>query len=492
MKDAILALDQGTTSSRAIVYDMSGKQVSVAQREFSQIYPQPGWVEHDPDEIWFSTRECMQAAIKEATAKGFAPIACGITNQRETTIVWDRKTGEPVYNAIVWQDRRTADICAKLRGQGAEDGVQQTTGLLLDPYFSATKIAWILDHVDGARERAENGGLAFGTVDCWLLWKLTGGKVHATDASNAARTALYDIGEAEWSANMLDLFNVPKEILPDVRDCAGKFGEIAAHWLGRSIPITGMAGDQQAAAIGQACFAMGDVKSTYGTGSFLLLNTGEEMVLSKNRLLTTIAYRLGGKVTYAMEGSILSAGATMQWVRDGLRLVKHASDSETLARSIESTGGVYLVPAFAGLGAPHWDAEARGAILGLSRGSGKAEIVRAALESVAYQTQDLMQALARDGVQPKQVRVDGGMARNDWLLQFLADMLGCPVERPVNVESTAIGAAGLAALGASVFSNVNEISRFRQIERSFEPEMPDEKRKELLSGWQKALQRVLG
>lgn len=491
MKDAILALDQGTTSSRAIVYDLLGRQIAVAQQEFSQIYPHPGWVEHDPEEIWFSTRECMVEAVKVATAKGYNPIACGITNQRETTILWDRKTGNPVHNAIVWQDRRTADVCAKLRKQDMEGQVQKITGLLLDPYFSATKIAWILDHVTGARDKAKVGELAFGTVDSWLLWQLTEGKVHATDATNAARTALYDIGRGEWSREMLDLFNVPAEILPDVRDCAGMFGKIAPHFTGRSIPVTGMAGDQQSAAMGQACFAHGDVKSTYGTGSFLLLNTGEEMVLSQNRLLTTIAYRMDGKTTYAMEGSILSAGATIQWVRDGLGLIRHASDSEVLAQSIESTGGVYLVPAFAGLGAPNWDADARGAILGLTRGAGKAEIVRAALESVAYQTHDLMQALAGDGVKPKQVRVDGGMVRNNWLLQFLADVLVCPVERPVNVESTAIGAAGLAALGAGVFSNLNEISSLREIDHSFSPHMQPDKRQTLLDGWNRALHRVL-
>ncbi|PHR62437.1 MAG: glycerol kinase [Robiginitomaculum sp.] len=488
---AILAIDQGTTSSRTILYDLTGNQICSAQQEFAQIYPKPGWVEHDPEQIFQSVIQTLQSAIAEAKEKGFVPIACGITNQRETTLVWDRKTGRAIHNAIVWQDRRTADVCTALKAKGAEALVTQKSGLLLDPYFSATKIAWILDQVDGARARAANGELAFGTVDSFLIWRLTNGRVHATDATNASRTALYDIGVGKWSDDLLALFDVPAAILPEVKDCVADYGQIDAEYCGLSIPIWGVAGDQQAAGIGQACFNAGDLKSTFGTGSFLLVNTGTSLLRSKNRLLGTIAYQLDGQTTYALEGSILSAGSTVQWLRDGLGLIKDAAQCEPLARSVEDTGGVYLVPAFTGLGAPHWDAKARGAILGLTRGTTKAHLVRAALESVAYQTRDLVDALAQDGVEVSTIRVDGGMVRNDWVMQFLADVLNVIVERPTSIESTANGAAALAALGAGVYGSLDEFAQTRAVEQVFTPKMGEAKRNELLAGWDQALGRIL-
>jgi len=491
MKDAILAIDQGTTSSRAVVYGMDGQLICSAQQEFTQIYPNPGWVEHDPEEIWQTVLQTIQAAVNDARENGYEPIACGITNQRETTIIWDKNTGEPIANAIVWQDRRTATICEKLKGKNLEAIVTSKTGLLLDPYFSATKIAWILDHVEGARERAARGELAFGTIDSFLIWRLTNGKTHATDATNASRTALYDIAQGKWSDQLLQIFDVPAAILPRVMDCAADFGTIAIEHCGITIPICGVAGDQQAAGIGQACFAVGDLKSTFGTGSFLLVNTGDELLRSKHRLLGTIAYQIAGKTTYALEGSILSAGSTIQWLRDGLGIIADASECEELARSISDTNGVVLVPAFVGLGAPYWKSEAKGALLGLSRGSGKAEIVRAALESVVYQTRDLTEALAKDGVQISNIRVDGGMVRNDWLLQFLADILNVTVERPKNIESTAIGAAGLAMLGLGFKKNLSELANIRQVDRSFAPNMNSENRKILWKRWQNAMTQVL-
>ncbi|MBL4617381.1 MAG: glycerol kinase GlpK [Robiginitomaculum sp.] len=491
MQDAILAIDQGTTSSRAITYDQDGGQICSAQQEFAQIYPQAGWVEHDPEVIWQTCLQTISEVVKIAHEKGYQPIACGITNQRETTIIWDRKTGEPIANAIVWQDRRTAPVCDELKDKGFEGLVIQQTGLLLDPYFSATKIAFLLDNVDGARERAKRGELAFGTVDSFLIWRLTNGKVHATDATNASRTALYDIRKGRWSEQLLELFNVPVSVLPEVKDCVADFGAIDVAHCGFEIPIKGVAGDQQAASIGQACFSPGELKSTFGTGSFLLVNTGDKLIRSKHRLLGTIAYQLDGVTTYALEGSILSAGSTIQWLRDGLEIIADASECETLAKSIPDTGGVYLVPAFAGLGAPHWDAEARGALLGLTRGSGKAQIVRAALEAVVYQTRDLVEALELDGVKLSRIRVDGGMVGNDWLLQFMADILGISVERPVNIESTITGVAALAAVGIGLFPSLQEFACRRVIDQVFRPQMTDGTHKELLFGWDNALQRVL-
>jgi glycerol kinase len=488
-KTAILAIDQGTTSSRAVVFTPGYDVVAVAQREFQQIYPHPGWVEHDPEVIWATVRATAREALAAAEKKGYRAEAAGITNQRETTLLWDRSTGEPVHNAIVWQDRRTADVCARLREAGHARDVQDKTGLVLDPYFSATKIAWILDHVEGARARAEAGELAFGTIDTWLIWRLTGGKVHATDATNASRTALYDIRHNKWDADLAALFGVPVSLLPEVRDCAGDFG-MAGQALGRDIPITGVAGDQQSAAIGQACLAPGEMKSTYGTGAFLLINTGAEPVVSANRLLTTIASRIAGETIYALEGSILSAGATVQWLRDGLGLIARASEIEALAASADPDSGVYLVPAFTGLGAPYWDAEARGAIVGLTRGSGRAEIARAALDSTAHQTCDLLDAMAADGVEAKTLRVDGGMAANDALLQRLSDLTGIEVVRPVRSEATAWGAAFLAGLGAGLYPALEAGRELWRQDRAFTPACEAGRRRADRAGWKAAVARV--
>lgn len=489
-RTAILAIDQGTTSSRAVVFTPDYQVVAVAQREFQQIYPQPGWVEHDPEVIWATVRATAREALKTAAAKGYEPAAIGITNQRETTLIWDRRTGEPLGNAIVWQDRRTADTCAALRQSGHADRVRARTGLVLDPYFSATKIAWLLDHHDGARARAEAGELAFGTVDTWLIWRLTGGAVHATDATNASRTSLYDIHRQCWDTDLLDLFNVPAALLPEVRDSAGDFGLAETAALGRALPITGVAGDQQSAAIGQACLAPGEMKSTYGTGAFLLINTGTRPVTSSNRLLTTVAWRLGGETAYALEGSILSAGATIQWLRDGLGLIARASEIEALAAAADPDSGVYLVPAFTGLGAPYWDADARAAITGLTRGAGRAEIARAALDSTAHQTCDLLDAMAADGVEARSLRVDGGMARNDGLLQRLADLTGIEVVRPVQSEATAWGAAFLAGLGAGLFASLEDGRALWQQDRAFAPAGQAEATAAARRGWADAVARV--
>ncbi|MFQ5563378.1 MAG: glycerol kinase GlpK [Parvularculaceae bacterium] len=483
----ILAIDQGTTSSRAIVFNTAAQIVAVAQQEFRQNYPQSGWVEHDPEEIWASTLAVCREAIAAAEAKGARIAAIGVTNQRETTIVWDRDTGKPVYNAIVWQDRRTAERCRALVADNAEPEVQKRTGLLLDPYFSATKVAWILDQVEGARARAEAGDLAFGTVDSFLVWRLTGGAVHAADATNASRTSLYNIHTDAWDEELLRLFNVPESVLPDVRDSAGDYGETEASLFGRSIPLLGVCGDQQAATVGQACFNPGDIKSTYGTGAFVVLNTGGTAIASKNRLLTTVAYRMNGKTTYALEGSVFSAGSAIQWLRDGLGVIKHASDTEELARGLESNNGVYLVPAFTGLGAPHWDPQARGALFGLTRDAGPAEFARAAIESVCYQTRDLFDAMAEDGVRPATLKVDGGMAANDWMCAFLADILGLPVDRPQAMETTALGAAYLAGLKAGLFGSFEQIAKNWRREARFEPSMADDARTQLLDGWSRAV-----
>ena len=489
-RKALLALDQGTTSSRAIVFSTDGAIIAEAQREFEQIYPNPGWVEHDPEVIWATVLATAREALKKAEKKGWSVQAIGLTNQRETTIVWDRATGQAIHNAIVWQDRRTADVCAALRKAGRAETVVSRTGLVLDPYFSATKIAWILDHVDGARERAAQGELAFGTVDSWLIWRLTGGAVHATDATNASRTSLYNIAEGRWDEDLLDLFNVPAALLPDVRDCAGDFGTTQADLLGRSLPITGVAGDQQAAAIGQACFRPGEMKSTYGTGAFLLLNTGKDMVRSRTRLLATIAYRIAGETTYALEGSVLSAGSTVQWLRDGLGLLSQASDISALAQGADPESGVYLVPAFTGLGAPWWDADARGAILGLTRGAGRAEIAQAAIDSTAHQTCDLLDAMAGDGVTTKTLRVDGGMARNDTILQRLADLTDIEVVRPKNTETTAWGAAFLAGLGAGLFRKLEDGRVIWKADREFKPGCDAGHRERMRAGWKDAVGRV--
>lgn len=493
MSELILAIDQGTTSTRAIVFDTGGTPRIVAQKEFAQHFPQEGWVEHDPEDIWNTTfAVCREALDRLAAGNGGSAACIGITNQRETTVVWDRQTGKPICNAIVWQDRRTANACAALRSEGAEDDITKRTGLLLDPYFSATKIAWILDHVDGARAAAEQGRLAFGTTDCFLLWRLTGGRVHATDATNASRTLLFNIHTQDWDATLLERFNIPASLLPEVRDCAGPFGVADSGILGSSIPITGIAGDQHAALVGQACFSPGMIKSTFGTGCFVLLNTGETATTSNNRLLTTLAYRLGGKTTYALEGSIFVAGAAVQWLRDRLGVIDTAARTEALASGLDTNRGVYLVPAFTGLGAPHWNPEARGALFGLTRDTGTAELARAALESVAYQTLDLLQAMREDaGVELAAIRVDGGMAANTWLMQFLADVTGLRVDRPRVTETTALGAAYLAGYGAGLFDSLESVSARWQLDARFEARMGAELRERLVRGWHGALGRVI-
>ena len=488
-KRAILAIDQGTTSSRAIVFSLEGEPVALAQREFAQIYPQPGWVEHDPEEIWESTCAVMAEALDAARENGWQVLTAGITNQRETTIIWDRVTGMPIYNAIVWQDRRTAARCAALAAQGYEEMISARTGLLLDPYFSASKISWILDEIPGARARAEAGELAFGTVESFLLWRLSGG-VHLSDATNASRTSLYDIHSGKWDEELLALFEVPAALLPAVCPNAGKFALIAQGLPGGGLPITGMAGDQQAAAIGQACYRPGEMKITFGTGAFMLANTGDKAVQSGHRLLTTIAWEIEGVRSYAMEGSILSAGSTLQWLRDGLGIIENAGGSEDMAKSITDTGGVYMVPAFAGLGAPWWDAEARGAIVGLTRGTGPAQIARAGLEAVAYQCADLLAAMKADGIVPKRLKVDGGMTKNAWLMQFLADMVALPVLRPQMTETTALGAAMLAGIGAGIFESLMDVDARWHEDASFMPAIDAAERQAKLAGWNEALGRV--
>jgi glycerol kinase len=485
----ILAIDQGTTSSRALVFDAGLSVVASAQEEFAQHYPASGWVEHEADDLWQTVLRTARAALAKAglTAADIAGI--GITNQRETTLVWDRATGRPIHRAIVWQDRRTADLCQKLRDDGHETLVAERTGLLLDPYFSGTKVAWLLRHVDGAREAAEAGKLAFGTVDSWLIWNLTGGKAHVTDATNAARTLLYDIRKGEWSAEMCDLLGVPASMLPEVRDCAADFGTSLPDLLGRALPILGVAGDQQAATIGQACFAPGMLKSTYGTGCFALLNTGTTPVASSNRLLTTIAYRLDGQTTYALEGSIFIAGAVVQWLRDGLKIVAHASETGPLARTSDPAQDVVLVPAFTGLGAPYWNAECRGAVFGLTRATGPGDLARAALESVGYQTRDLWAAMRADwpGDADAVLRVDGGMSASDWTMQFLADILDAPVDRPKVLETTALGAAYLAGLRAGLCPPPAEFARSWALDRRFTPTMDTKTRDDRYARWKRAV-----
>jgi glycerol kinase len=485
---AILAIDQGTTSTRAILFDRSGRKLATHQIELPQSYPQPGWVEHDAQRIWDDTVTCVRRVLGATNLPANYIAALGITNQRETTVIWDRATGEPIHPAIVWQDRRTAEFCRKHVRKSA--WLNRKTGLLLDPYFSATKIGWMLDRVKGARKRAEKGELAFGTIDSWLLWNLTGGKVHATDATNACRTALFNIKTQQWDPELLRFFGVPAALMPEVRDSASDFGTTDPALFGGGIRIGGIAGDQQAATIGQACFKKGMIKSTYGTGCFMVLNTGSQMKLSKNRLLTTVAYRLNGKVTYALEGSIFVAGAAVQWLRDAMHLITSAGDTEAIARSIDDTQGVYLVPAFTGLGAPYWDPQARGAVLGLTRDSGIAHIVRAALESVCYQTRDLLGAMKQDAVSPTELRVDGGMVVNNWVTQFLADVLKIPVVRPQTVETTALGAAFLAGLQVGVYKSLDEIAALWQSDARFAPSMKPARADALYAGWREAVERV--
>ncbi len=489
----ILAIDQGTTSSRAIVLDGEMGVVASAQQEFTQHFPASGWVEHDAGDLWSTVLETCRDALKKAGVAASHIAGIGVTNQRETTVVWDRETGRAVHNAIVWQDRRTADFCRQLREAGHEAEVTAITGLLLDPYFSGTKLKWILDNVDGARAKAREGRLLFGTVDSWLIWHLTGGKSHVTDATNAARTLLYDIHKGKWSSRICGLLDIPMEMLPEVRDCAADFGTAEASHLGAAIPIAGVAGDQQAATLGQACFQPGMLKSTYGTGCFALLNTGASPVASKNRLLTTVAYQLDGKPTYALEGSIFIAGAVVQWLRDGLKIIKAAPETQAMAEAADPGQNVILVPAFVGLGAPYWDAECRGAIFGLTRNSGPAEFARAALESVGFQTRDLLEAMQADmGAKGEAVlRVDGGMSASDWTMQFLADILGAPVDRPKMLETTALGAAWLAGMHTGVYPGQEEFAANWALDRQFTPAMDEGDRAARYAAWKDAVRRTL-
>ena len=493
MSKFILAIDQGTTSSRAILFDANARIAGLAQQEFAQHYPQSGWVEHEPEDLWSTTLATCKKVLSDTGASATDVAAIGITNQRETTLVWDRATGKPLHRAIVWQDRRTAEICAGLNSAGLEDTVNKRTGLLLDPYFSGTKVAWILDNVAGARAAASAGRLAFGTVDSFLLWRLTGGKVHATDATNASRTLLYDINKRRWSLYLLDLFRVPQSMLPEIKDCAADYGTTDPALFGAPIAICGVAGDQQAALIGQACFSPGMAKSTYGTGCFIVLNTGPKPVYSKNRLLTTVAYALNGEINYALEGSIFIAGAAVQWLRDGLGLIKAAPETGPMAGEADPGQSVYLVPAFVGLGAPYWDAECRGAIFGLSRGTGPKEIVRAALEAVCYQTRDLVDAMRADWGAAREtvLRVDGGMVASDWTMQRLADVLAAPVDRPKVLETTALGAAYLAGLHCGFYPAPAEFAKLWSLDRRFLPEMGEAERARKYAGWQDAVQRTL-
>lgn len=486
----ILAIDQGTTSSRAIVFNDKGRNCGTGQREFTQHYPDDGWVEHDPEEIWETTLASCREAIDKAGISAADLAGIGITNQRETTLVWDRQTGKAVYPAIVWQDRRTAEWTAKLKSQGLESTVSKRTGLLLDPYFSGSKLAWILDKVPGVRQRAEAGELAFGTVDTFLLWRLTGGEQHATDATNASRTLLFNIHTQQWDKALLDIFGIPASLLPEVKDTGADFGRSKAELLGAELPIAAMVGDQQGATIGQACFAPGMAKSTYGTGCFVVLNTGSEAQTSSHRLLTTVAYRIDGQVTYALEGSIFVAGAAVQWLRDGLQLIGSAAETQALAESVPSAGGVYMVPAFTGLGAPYWDPDARGAILGLTRDTGIAHIARATLESVCYQTRDLVEAMIGDGADFSTLRVDGGMVVNNWLVQRLADTLACDCERPLVTETTALGAAYMAGLQLGVYDSLEAIAELWEREALFKPAMKEVDRERRYHGWRQAVERV--
>jgi glycerol kinase len=494
MASYLVAIDQGTTSSRAIVFDAKLVPVAIEQQEFRQLYPQPGWVEHDPEEIWQSVLATVRGAMRKAGIDAGSVAAFGITNQRETVVIWDRASGKPIHNAIVWQDRRTADVCAALKEAGHEPDISARTGLLIDPYFSATKVAWLLDHMPGARAAADAGKLAFGTVDSFLIWRLTGGKAHVTDATNAARTLLFDIHKGAWDDAMLRLFGIPAALLPEVKDSAADFGTTVPEHFGGGIRILGVAGDQQAATVGQGCFTPGMLKSTYGTGCFALLNTGDTPVASRSRLLTTIAYQIDGKRTYALEGAIFVAGAAVQWLRDGLKLIANAPEVNTLATAADPAASVYLVPGFVGLGAPWWDAHARGALFGLTRDTGPAEIARAALEAVGYQTRDLLDAMRADRPEASAgtvLRVDGGLTASDFAMQFLADILGAPVDRPVVMETTALGAAYLAGRTAGLCPDLPDFAKTWRLERRFEPGMEPATRERKWAGWQDAVRRTL-
>ncbi|PDJ97445.1 glycerol kinase GlpK [Listeria monocytogenes] len=487
-KKYILALDQGTTSSRAMIIDEEGEVIGVAQEEFDQIFPKPGWVEHNANEIWASILAVIAGVLLKTNISSKEIAGIGITNQRETTVIWDKESGNPIYNAIVWQSRQTEDICKQLRKDGYEDTIRSKTGLLIDPYFAGTKARWILDHVDGAQERAEKGELLFGTIDTWLVWKLTGGRAHITDYSNASRTLLYNIYDLEWDDELLKMLNIPKAMLPEVRPSSEVYADtVPYHFFGEEVPVAGIAGDQQAALFGQGCFEKGMAKNTYGTGCFLLMNTGEKAVRSENGLLTTLAWGIDGKVEYALEGSIFVAGSAIQWLRDGLRMVRQSSDSENYASRIESSDGVYVVPAFVGLGAPYWDSDVRGAVFGLTRGTEKEQFIRATLESLAYQTRDVLYAMEQDsGISLKTLRVDGGASANNFLMQFQSDILGVPVERPENKETTVLGAAFLAGLAVGVWKDKNEIKKHWKLDKRFEVEMKEEQREDLYEGWHKA------
>lgn len=489
MEKYILALDQGTTSSRAILFNKSGDIIHVSQKEFTQIFPKPGWVEHDANEIWSSILSVIAGVLSEKDIKPEQVAAIGITNQRETTVVWDKETGKPVYNAIVWQSRQTAPIADELKEQGYADMIRQKTGLQVDAYFSGTKVKWILDNVEGAREKAEQGKLLFGTIDTWLIWKLSGGKAHVTDYSNASRTMMFNIHTLEWDQELLDLLTVPKSMLPDVRPSSEVYAKTTPiHFFGQEVPISGVAGDQQAALFGQACFSPGMAKNTYGTGCFMLMNTGEKAVASDHGLVTTIAWGLNGKVEYALEGSIFVAGSAIQWLRDGLRMFKNAADSEAYATKVDSTDGVYVVPAFVGLGAPYWDQDARGAVVGITRGTSKEHFIRATLESLAYQTKDVLSAMEADsGIKLQALRVDGGAVKNNFLMDFQSDILNVPVERPQVIETTALGAAYLAGLAVGYWDSQDEIAKQWAIDRKFEPKMDEETRTKLYEGWKKAV-----
>ena len=489
-KPYILALDQGTTSSRAIIFDQKGQIVSVAQKEFKQHFPKQGWVEHDPDEIWSSQSAVMIEALVNKSIRADQIAAIGITNQRETTVVWDRKSGKPLYNAIVWQDRRTAAYCNELKEKGHAEQIAAKTGLIIDAYFSATKIRWILENVEGARQKAEAGELAFGTVDSWLIWKLTAGKSHLTDITNASRTMIFNIHTQEWDKELLELFGIPASMLPEVKSCSEVFTETAGDVLNTKIPIAGVAGDQQAALFGQLCTQPGMAKTTYGTGCFLVMNTGKEAVRSQNQLLTTVAWKIGDEINYALEGSVFIGGAAIQWLRDGIELFSHAKETEKLATSLDDNDGVYFVPALAGLGAPHWDQDARGAFFGITRGTTIAHMTRAALEAIAYQVFDVLKAMEKDSGKPTQeLRVDGGATANNFLMQFQADLLGCEIKRPKIIETTAIGAAFLAGLAVGFWKNQEELQELWEADQSFEPNMEAEKRDQLIHFWHKAVER---
>ncbi|MDO7486354.1 glycerol kinase GlpK [Peribacillus frigoritolerans] len=490
METYILSLDQGTTSSRAILFNKSGEVLHIAQKEFTQYFPNPGWVEHNANEIWGSILSVIASCLSEMNVKPDQIAGIGITNQRETTVVWDKETGQPIHHAIVWQSRQTSEICTQLKADGLDDLFLQKTGLLIDAYFSGTKVKWILDHVDGAREKAENGDLLFGTIDTWLIWKLSGGKAHITDYSNASRTLMYNIHDLKWDEELLEILQVPRSMLPDVRSSSEVYGKTAPHhFFGHEIPIAGAAGDQQAALFGQECFEKGMAKNTYGTGCFMLMNTGEKAVKSEHGLLTTIAWGLNGKVEYALEGSIFVAGSAIQWLRDGLKLLNDPKDSEKYALRVTSADGVYVVPAFVGLGTPYWDSDVKGAVFGLTRGTSKEHFVRATLEALAYQTKDVLSAMEVDsGINLKALRVDGGVVKNNFLMEFQSGLLNVPVERPVISETTALGAAYLAGLAVGYWESQEEISKLWAVDKKFEPEMEEQERKDLYNGWKKAVQ----